>query len=145
MQSRVKIKQHANKATKKLDVLSKKLAKNNSIQVGLLKGSKDYPDGTSVVTVGAVHEFGSPARNIPERSFLRHTLIVNKKAYRVLFRKLAVSVVNNKLSMVNAMDKLGSAVKVDVKRTVISKNILNTGHLLQSIAHKIGKADKADK
>lgn len=48
-----------------LDQLIKALkAKPPTVRIGVLGGGEN-------ATVGAVHEFGAPARNIPQRSFLR--------------------------------------------------------------------------
>lgn len=49
-------------------------------KIGII-GKTGRTDGKSNATIGAVHEFGSPARNIPARSFLRMPLAdnLNKK------------------------------------------------------------------
>ena len=63
--------------TKGLDKIIKAFkGKMPEIRVGIL-GSSPRPDGTSNALIGAVHEFGSPARNIPQRSFLRKPLTEN--------------------------------------------------------------------
>lgn len=49
---------------RKLDQLIKALKKSPRLKVGILGDSRN-------ATVGAVHEFGAPGRNIPQRSFLR--------------------------------------------------------------------------
>jgi phage gpG-like protein len=49
---------------KGLDQLIKAMKKSPQLKVGILGGGRN-------AEVGAVHEFGAPARNIPQRSFLR--------------------------------------------------------------------------
>lgn len=45
-----------------------------SVEVGFFDSAR-YPDGTSVPMVAAVHEFGSPRMNIPERPYFRRALV----------------------------------------------------------------------
>jgi phage gpG-like protein len=47
-----------------LDKLIKAMKSPPTLKVGILGGGEN-------ATIGAVHEFGAPARNIPQRSFLR--------------------------------------------------------------------------
>ena len=62
--------------TKNLDYLEKLLKKAKvSISVGILGQKNSRPeDAGSNALIGAVHEFGSAEKNIPERSFLRMPL-----------------------------------------------------------------------
>lgn len=49
------------------------LKTNKEIKVGILS-AEIHPDSDALIAaIGAVHEFGSQSRNIPERSFLRST------------------------------------------------------------------------
>lgn len=55
--------------------------KDPRIEIGVL-GQKDIrKDGKSNAAIGAAHEYGAPAKNIPVRSFLRMpmTLFLNRK------------------------------------------------------------------
>lgn len=64
---------------KLLKALSGKLPK---VKVGIL-GGKNARTGKvpSNAMVGAAHEFGSPARNLPQRSFLRMPITTQFKKY----------------------------------------------------------------
>ena len=64
---------------KGLDQLMKALkVKSASIRIGVLGGSDDRSGKEqSNATIGAVHEYGAPGRNIPQRSFLRIPLSEN--------------------------------------------------------------------
>lgn len=62
-----------------LDKILRKLTKNMYVDVGILQPSQ-YPDkDVNTASVGAVHEFGAPERNIPERSFIKMPLEMKKK------------------------------------------------------------------
>ena len=59
-----------------------------SLEVGILDGTKTEEDGTRVVDIGAIHEFG--LGNVPERSFLRGYFLEHRadvmEAARRLFK-----------------------------------------------------------
>jgi len=59
-----------------------KALKKSAVFVGLPNekvGGKVYGDGRSVLSVGAVHEFGAPQQGIPMRSFLRAPFHIKRK------------------------------------------------------------------
>lgn len=51
-----------------------KEANKSKLVVGILGDHNMRKDGASNADIGAAHEFGSPARNLPVRSFLREPL-----------------------------------------------------------------------
>lgn len=127
----------------------------NAVKVGLPEGSNDYPDGTSVIMVGTVHEFGSEVRNIPQRSYLRSTVTENKREYKSLHRKLALKVLRGEMTTEQALQQIGLKVQSDVvgKITDLSDPPLKhrrdkegdagnplvlTGHLRRAITFQIG-------
>lgn len=135
-------------AIKKLEAFDKKLRGDDSVRVGLPKGSNNYPDGTSVIMVGAVHEFGSPKRNIPQRSFLRTTLVENRRKYKRIFRKAALGLISGNFSREQALGLIGTQVVSDVQNTIrlgISPSLKSregtalwdTGHLIESITYEV--------
>lgn len=137
-------------AIRRIEKLAKELQQSGSVKVGLPKGSNAYPDGTSVIKVGIMHEFGSPANNIPQRSFLRATVEENQPGYKKMFRKLSEGIVDGRLTELKALNLVGLKVTGDVQ-TRISDGIrprlkyregtplYNTGHLLQSITYQVTK------
>lgn len=138
----------ATKALKELEALNKRLSGKENVKVGLPSSSNAYPDGTSVIMVGSVHEFGSPSRNIPQRSFLRSTLMEKRGTYKGLFRKLSKDMTSNDMDIKTALSKLGLIVVNDVRSKIIEikepplkhrdGNPLNdTGHLRQSITYEV--------
>lgn len=74
-----------------LDNLKKFIEENHYVKIGVLSiSSKRPPDKNSgksidAVVLAAVHEFGSPSRKIPERSFLRKTMAMRKKDFNDFF------------------------------------------------------------
>jgi len=50
---------------------------NRAVLVGVPAGVSEA-DGTTMATVAAVHEFGSPEQGIPERSFLRGAFVARR-------------------------------------------------------------------
>jgi hypothetical protein len=74
-----------------LDNLKKFVEANHYVKIGVLsispKRPPDKKTGKSIdaVVLAAVHEFGSPSRKIPERSFLRKTQAARKKDFNDFF------------------------------------------------------------
>jgi hypothetical protein len=74
-----------------LDNLQKFIEANHYVKIGVLsispKRPPDKKTGKSIdaVVLAAVHEFGSPSRKIPERSFLRKTMAMRKKDFNDFF------------------------------------------------------------
>ena len=108
MKSKVHIKKKPKAAIERIEKIVKSLRGPDDVVVGLPKGSNNYPDGTSVVMVGTVHEFGSPARGIPARSFLRTTMVEGKRKYKNFMGKLAKSVVDGKRTKAEALVLAGA-------------------------------------
>jgi hypothetical protein len=149
MKSKTRIKSKPNKAIKELEKINKSMRGDSSVKVGLPKGSNDYPDGTSVVMVGAVHEFGSPSKSIPQRSFLRSTMKENRKKYLRFFASLSKKIIQGKMNKKKALNLIGLKVQSDVVQKITDikspelksrdgNPLVDTGHLRQSIIYKVG-------
>jgi len=120
------------------------------VVVGLPKGSLPYPDGTSVISVGVKHEFGSPAEHIPERSFLRSTVKEKREKYTALMPKLLAKVWGGQISELEAFRLLGQQLEKDVKQKItdlktpplkyrVGNPLVDTGHMRQSIRYEVRK------
>lgn len=150
MKSKTRIKSKPDKAIRQLEKINKSMrGKDDRVKVGLPKGSNDYPDGTSVIMVGAVHEFGSPSRNVPQRSFLRSTMQEKRRTYKRMFVKLSKKIVDGTIDKKKALNLLGLQVQTDVKQKItdikepalVSREgnpLIDTGHLRQSIVYEVG-------
>lgn len=149
MKSKVRIIKKPTKASKELDKISMSMIGPNKVKVGFPKGSNAYPDGTSVITVAAVHEFGSPRNNVPERSFLRSTVRKNRLKYKLVMRKLAQKMIDGELTLEKALGLLGTMVASDVQTTIRNLKtpplkhregnpLIDTAHMIQSVTYQVG-------
>jgi len=143
-----------------------KRLQSRSVYIGLPQNSDAYPDGTSVVEVGAEHEFGSESprtytssrgnkvtvSGVPERSFLRSTAKEKRKDWSELIVKSMRMVLTEKITVEDAMEKVGLRAESDVKKKIVeisdppnsqqviddkgsSNPLIDTGHLVGSITH----------
>jgi hypothetical protein len=96
--------------------------------------------------VGTVHEFGSS--RVPERSFLRSTVIEKKRDYKTLFRKLSYNIIKSDMDTKQALGIVGLAVQTDVQDKITDIDapplvyregnpLVDTGHLRQSITYEV--------
>lgn len=82
------------------------------LQAGIFEEST-YPDGLSVATIAAAHEFGTA--NIPARSFLRSTLV--KKAGE-WSNDLAALLKANPGEIKKSLETLGDVIVADISQTI---------------------------
>lgn len=124
---------------------------NEKVLVGVTKST----NGGRNAVIAMTHEFGSPVKNIPERSFLRSTLLENGDEYaRLLANEIPNAIQSGVLSSAEAYGRLGLKVSNDVKlklasgdfaplsqRTIdrkgSSKPLIDTGELRQSITWEL--------
>lgn len=126
------------------------------VKVGLPAGSANYPDGTSVFLVGAVHEFGSEDGRIPERSFLRGTMRAKQRELDAIAETVAKKVTRSGGTFEQGLNMLGSVLAAAIQEAIAdgipppnapstiarkgsSKPLIDTGHLRQSITWKVVK------
>lgn len=145
---KAKIKKSPKSAIKRLKTIADNMKGPNSVKVGLPKGSNAYPDGTSVIMVGTVHEFGSPSRGIPQRSFLRSTVVEKRRTYKGMAFELGRKILMGKLTVSKALNIIGLTVQTDVREKItdisepalVSREgnpLVDTGHLRQSIVYEV--------
>nr|DAJ97448.1 MAG TPA: virion morphogenesis protein [Caudoviricetes sp.] len=106
--------------------------------------------------LAAIHEFGSPARNIPERSFLRKPLISNAAVIANLAKNAVGKFITGQITAEAALGALGEEAKsisktaitegitpalkpATIKRKKSSKPLIDTGQLLNSITYEVRK------
>lgn len=131
------------------------------LQVGVLasRGGNalhDKESGLTMIELAAIHEFGSPAANIPERSFIRRTFEKKDRETVRLLRRLAHAVVTGKMDARKALNLLGAWGASQVKATIAegpgippplapatierkgsSRPLVDTGRLLDSITWEV--------
>jgi hypothetical protein len=95
------------------------------VKVGVLqgKGAETSRGGITMAELSAIHEFGSPAAGIPERSHLRSTVDQNQAEYRDLIRTLAEKFSDpnqGEAGVRQALNLLGAKVAGDVQKAISS-------------------------
>jgi len=97
---------------------------NAHVRVGVLqsKGGGEEQGGITIVELAAIHEFGSPAAHLPERSFIRLTF-ARPPWLPGLVAKLAKAVLEDKLSEKRALEILGQKAAAEVKATITEKRV----------------------
>lgn len=132
------------------------------VNVGVLasKGGLEIhgPDGDiTLIEIAAIHEFGSPAANIPERSFIRRTFINKEKEIAAAIGKAATAVAYG-MDAKKALDIVGLYMSTEVKKTVTAgehippplqpatiarkgsdRPLVDTGRLVQSVSWEVVK------
>lgn len=92
------------------------------VRVGVFaaKGGATVADesGLSNVEKAAIHEFGAPEANIPERSFLRSTITQHSADYAAMITKLAPKMLTGTLTAEQAFNIIGAKIVADVNRKV---------------------------
>ena len=107
---------------------------------------------TSVLEVAMVHEFGSPAKRIPKRSFLVSTFESKKDSWLRAFKTL-LSNVTSDVDLNNALQQFGQLMQRDVRLKFTNNNwaplkyrkgnpLLDTGQLRRSISYQVKKGKK---
>lgn len=150
MKSRVKIQRSPTSVAAELDKINSRFKGKPVVKVGLPSQSNPYPDGTSVIMVGVTHEFG--LGNVPERSFLRSTVFENRREYLKFLKKLAVKIIDGKISTEKALGLLGLKVQNDVQAKItdidtpplVSREgnpLILSGHLRRSITYIVETKD----
>jgi phage gpG-like protein len=140
--------------TKSMEKITFESGKTKRVTVTADKGD------VSLATIAAVHEFGSPEHNIPERSFLRGGIrraapklnAVNIDSLRkVLLAKMSIEQAIEKLGMVAAGEVKREFIVGDfvpnkpatIKRKGSSRPLVDTGQLRQSITFIVEGASNA--
>lgn len=152
MKSRVRLKKgDPLVAIRKLEKINERFKGPDVVRVGLPRNSNPYPDGTSVIMVGLVHEFGSATRGVPERSYLRSTVREKHKKYRKELQQLARKVLRGDMTKAAALNTFGTIVQTDVREKITDiktpaltsrpggNPLVDTGHLRQSIIYVVGQ------
>lgn len=115
---------------------------------------EQYSDMSEVATIAAVHEFGAPARHIPERSFLRSGIDENRPALQEKQAKVAGLVLDGRMTVDRALGILGEFAKgriqakitsgpfealsqrtIDARTRPSTKPLIDTGSMRQTVQH----------
>lgn len=126
------------------------------VRVGVL-GDGGYHDAEMTnAELLAIHEFGAPRANIPERAPLRSAFDAYEKRWQNLAARLLKAVLAEKIDPQQALGVLGERAVADirahvraglepplkeatVRRKGSSTPLIDSGRLLQSFAYEIGE------
>jgi hypothetical protein len=107
------------------DALRAKLGKavNSYVKVGVLAsqgGSTEVANGITLTDLAAIHEYGSEAAHVKERSYMRSTFRRTEvaEANQNLCAKLARGIILEKVEFRTALDKLGAWGANQMKLTI---------------------------
>lgn len=94
--------------SRKFDEFAKRIKSDTTeVLVGYPSGPKE-PSGISVAEVAAVHEYGYPEGNIPERSHMRTGIKEGRKDFIRLNKRNLKKVLEGTMTMVQALGQLGA-------------------------------------
>ena len=137
------------------------LKENIEINVGILddpKGSdvsaktKKTGSPLKVVDVAAIHEFGAPKKNIPQRSFLLSTFEAKKAVWAKAFKTL-LGRVSSAIELDNSLEQFGQLMQRDVRLKFTNNQwkplkyrkgnpLLDSGQLRRSVSYQIKRGKK---
>jgi hypothetical protein len=101
----------------RLREMAEKLRTGSEVRAGFFK-NVTYRDGTSVATVAAVQEFGSPAQNIPPRPFFRSMLAKESKNWGPQLGAL----IKQDYDAARALETMGQVIKADLQQSIKDTN-----------------------
>lgn len=126
------------------------------VVVGVTAKTNGRSGEFSNAELAAIHEFGSPMRNIPERSFLRKPLINNAATIANLAKNAVGKFIAGEITAAEALGVIGEEAKgiskeaisdgispalkpATIKHKKSSKPLIDTGQLLNSITCEVRK------
>lgn len=100
-------------------------ARDAHVKIGVLasKAGGQQRDGIGMLELAAIHEFGSPAAGIPERSYIRATFAKNHDDLAQLTAKLAGAVFRDEMQIGRALGLLGTWGVAQVKAFITEERV----------------------
>lgn len=86
-------------------------------KIGWFPGA-DYPDGTPVAYVATIHEYGSPANNIPPRPFMSTTQTERGSEWAKQVGAGAARVSQGRMSADDVLEAVGAMARGDIQKTI---------------------------
>ena len=110
----------ANRTTVKITDMGWQQAQRDFKQLKKIEGVAGIQGkaGSEQVLIGAVQEFGSPAKKIPSRSYIRSTVNENQAVYKSLLKAMAVAIGQGNNSLVTQLSRIMLKVESDIKRKI---------------------------
>jgi hypothetical protein len=137
-----------------------RIFKRSYVKVGVLEGTQRKARKQSrrimMAMIAAVHEYGSPKRHIPERSYIRSWVDQNKGDIHRILHKLLGNVEDGKIDATTALKKLGAFGVAGIRKQIRSvkspplkpatierkgstQPLIDTGQLRNSIHYQVEK------
>lgn len=91
------------------------------VKVGVLSSAGSTPEGTPLVEIAAVHEFGNRANTIPQRSFIRSTFRRTMAERQKLIARILKKVTNGSIDTQQGLGLLGQWAVARVKETIVKR------------------------
>lgn len=99
-------------------IANSRAGQESHVKVGIVGPSaKADHDGISMVDLAAIHEFGAPKVNIPERSFIRRTFVQKQKETGKMISALTAKFIQGQ-SLEKTLSQLGLWASTEVKKTI---------------------------
>lgn len=128
--------------------------KGASVEVGWPAGPEHPVAKMPMPQLAAIHEFGAPAANIPERSTLRAAADVHGSRYRAELREAAGRIVVGSGSVRGELERFGARAAGDVQRAITefkdpplgestvarkgsSQPLIDTGAMRAAVSHRV--------
>lgn len=106
-----------------LDELVKRVAAMGKMQAQIgWQDTAKYPDGTPVALVAQTQEFGSPARRIPPRPFVRTTMAAEKNTWSQTMGLGVKAVTAGTRTPLQVFTAIGELAAGDVRMTITQIN-----------------------
>ena len=141
-------------------------AKKAYVKVGVLQDKPHEGSDLGVLEIACVHEFGSPAAHIPERSFIRSTFHTQEEGLRKVTARAAKAAFDGKIGLGQALGLIGAWGVAAMQRTIrthatvgpeeqankpatiaakgSSTPLIDTGALMQSLSWQVVGAEAYD-
>jgi hypothetical protein len=95
-----------------------------------------HPGTMTNVQLAIIHEFGSPAAGIPERSFIRDPFRAHRPEYREMLAKLIKAMLHGKMPVERGFGILGQRISADMKKWFTNADNSWMGNSLETVQRK---------
>lgn len=90
---------------------------NANLQIGWFDAK--YEDGTPVVQVAMIQEFGAPEKNIPPRPFMRPAKMEHAQDWKSQFEKAAKNLHKGRVKEEDILNDLGDTIISDIRKAIM--------------------------
>ena len=114
------------------------------VTIGIQQDAHDYSDGTSVLMVAQIGEYGNAANNIPPRHFLSRSVEMDKSWYTSKIKKVLKAYDKKSKFITTAFNEMGRKGVARVQSYIEQNNIGMTSNKPSTIAAKGGNQPMVD-